>query len=386
MGRGALVGLALCYLVVYSVADGLLPLMPIYSQVLGATREIAGYYVAFVFFCISAGAVIGGRLSDRTHHHRLLLAAAGTLSIPATWLIGRAGNVWQLAAATGASWLLSGVILGTAGFVAGRLAPQKQRGRVFGILGMMISLGALIGGLVFGGMIDAWGYGKTTFVVSFSFALVPAAAVLAIRKGELSPAVPQTRSPIGVRWVSPAFLLVLAAEILAMTVAGTGNMGRSFLMNEKAFPNAAITATMAASGLVSLPLRFVLGWISDSRGRRGVMIASFAAGIASLLFFAVSQALWQFLAAAALLSIHAISVTLGPALVADIVRSERIGTALSVFQSAAWVGTISGYVYSGVSFPRLGMIPGLLVGALFPLAAIPILLLAQVTAGRPLRR
>jgi predicted MFS family arabinose efflux permease len=246
----------------------------------------------------------------------------------------------------------------------------------------MISLGGLTGGLTFGQMIDTWGYRKTTFVVSFLFALVPFAAVLAIRKGELSQAERSTRSPVGVRWVTPAFLLVLLSEILAMTAAGTGNMGRSLLMSEKAFSNAAITATMAVSGLVSLPVRFVLGWLSDALGRRGVMIASFVAGIASLLLFAVSQSLWQFFAAAALLSIHAISVTLGPALVADIVRSERIGTGLSIFQGAAWIGTISGYIYSGVSFPRLGMTPGLVVGALLPFASIPVLLLARPQSRR----
>jgi MFS family permease len=379
--KRTLIGLSLCYLVVYTIGNGLLPLMPIYAQSVGATREAAGYYVAFVFLCISAGALTGGRLSDTTRHHRILLVGAGTLSIPATWLIGRVGDVWQLALATGASWLLSGVILGIVGSIAGRQARDEERGRVFGILGVMISLSALIGGLTFGRMVDAWGYAKTTLVVSFFFALVPLAAFLEVGGGELSPARRATKVTIGAGWVSPAFLLVLVSEILGMTVAGTGNMARSLLMNEKAFPGSAITATMAVAGLVSLPLPFVLGWVSDALGRKSVIVASFVAGIASLLLFTVSQSLWQFSVATALLSIHAISVTLGPALIADIVRSDRVGTGLSVFQSAAWAGTISGYVYSGISFTRLGMTAAVMMGGVFPLVAIPFLLLAR-TANR----
>ena len=52
--------------------------------------------------------------------------------------------------------------------------------------------------------------------------------------------------------------------------------------------------------------------------------------------------------------------------VSDIVRKERVGTGVSLFQSAAWIGTIAGYVYSGAAFARLGMIPALMTGSIFP--------------------
>jgi len=368
------------------MGNGLLPLLPIYAIHLGATRETAGYYVAFSFLCVSAGALLGGRLSDLLRRRRPLLAGAGLASMAATWLIGRAGSVLQLALATGGSWLLGGLCLGIVGALAGKHADDRQRGRVFGILGMMVSLGSLIGGLTFGRIVDARGYGAMTSVASLVLLLIPLAALLPVDLGGAPTAKRVSRSAEGTAWISPAFLLLLVAEILAMTVAGTGNMGRSLLMSEKAFGGSQITTTMAVAGLVSLPLPFILGWLSDSLGRGVVMLASFAAGIASLLVLTVSQTLAEFSAATALLSLHAVSMTLGPALAADVVPAERVGTGVSFFQSAAWIGTIGGYIYSGISFPRFGMVPSLLAGAAFPAIAIVVLLarrsVAAVVTGR----
>jgi MFS family permease len=257
---------------------------------------------------------------------------------------------------------------------------------VFGILGMMISLASLVGGLTFGRMADAWGYGGMAEAAAVFEAIVPLTALLAV-PGAGSPIPKQAAgAPVRVRWVGAALLLLLGSEILAMTVAGSGNMGRSLLMNEKAFSGAAITSTAAIAGIVSLPLPFILGWLSDRVGRRGVMIGSFVAGIAALLLLPVSRSLWLFSAATALLSVHAVSMTLGPAFVVDIVPAEKVGAGVSLFQSAAWVGTIAGYIYSGVAFPRLGIIPALLAGAVFPVAAIPVLLLIRTAARTPVPR
>jgi MFS family permease len=362
------------------MGNGFLPLMPIYAQQCGATTEIAGYYVGFAFLCVSAGSLLGGRLSDRLSRRRFLLAAAGLVAIPATWLVGRVGNVWQLALATGVLWLIGGLCLGVVGAIAGTQAGENERGRVFGILGMMISLGALAGGLTIGRMVDAWGYPGMFTAVALLMAIIPAAALLLVSEGSFSPLKKYKPSPKGAGWLSIAFLLLLLSELLAMVAGGTGNMGRSLLMDEKAFTSAAITTTMAVGGIVSLPLPFALGWISDKVGRKSVLIASCIAGIAGLLLLIVARSLWQFSAAAALLSIHAISMTTGPAYVTDIVRPERVGTGVSLMQSAAWIGTILGYVYSGLAFPRLGMIVSLWVGSLFPLLAIPVLLLVRTAA------
>jgi MFS family permease len=377
MTRKTMLGLSLCYLAVFTMGNGFLPLMPIYAEKLGATEEIAGFYLAFAFLCVSAGALLGGRVSDLVRNRRLVLAAVGAAAVPATWLIGRVHNVAQLSIVTGAGWLLAGMSLGIVGAIVGKLAAPEERGRLFGILGVTISLGSLLGGFTFGRMAEVWGYGGMFTVVGLFMAIVPAAAILLVAEKPLDPATGTTELPGKARVATGAFLLILLAVILAWVAAGAGNMGRSISMDERGFSKAAITVTAAVGGIVSLPFPLILGWISDRVGRKSVIIASFLAGTACLLLLVVSRTLWQFWGAAALMSLHAISMSIGPAYAADIVGKERVGTAVSFIQSSTWIGTVIGYIYSGIAFQHYGMRPGLLVAAAFPLLAAILLLVIR---------
>ena len=109
------------------------------------------------------------------------------------------------------------------------------------------------------------------------------------------------------------------------------------------------------------------------------MIASFLAGTAFLLLLIVSRSLWQFWTVAALLSLHALSMSIGPAYVADLVRKERVGTGISLLQSCTWIGSIIGYIYSGIAFQNFGIRAGLVIAAAFPAFAVLILLLVTTS-------
>jgi MFS family permease len=236
-------------------------------------------------------------------------------------------------------------------------------------------------------MVDAWGYSGMSNVATLLGAITPAAALFLIDEGkEDSPA--RIRGWGGEKltrvahWAGAAFVLFILAEIMGNSASGPGNLGRSLSMNDNSFSNASITTTMAVGGLISLPFPFLLGRLSDVVGRRSIMIASFLAGTAGLLLLIVARPLWQFWAVAGLLAINGISTTVGPAYVADIVRKERVGTGISVFQSSTWVATIVGLIYAGSAFQRLGMRVGLALGAVLPLVGIFFLLLVR-TSARP---
>jgi predicted MFS family arabinose efflux permease len=86
------------------------------------------------------------------------------------------------------------------------------------------------------------------------------------------------------------------------------------------------------------------------------------------------------------MSVHAVSMTIGPAYVADLVRKDRVGTGISLFQSAAWIGTIVGLIYSGIAFQRLGMRISLAVGSLMPLLAVFVVVSIRSSAASRRRR
>jgi len=275
----------------------------------------------------------------------------------------------------GVQWFLVGVCLAVTAAIAGREAGERERGRVFGTLGTTISLGSLLGGLTMGRMTDAWGYPGMLSVSAGFILLIPVAAVLLVRKEPFEASrggIPEPRSfgPL----FTAAFLLLLLAQIFTTVSTAEGNLGRSLAMSAASFRSAEITTTAAIGGLVALPIPFLLGWLSDRVGRKPVMIASPLFGAASLLLLLVSRSLWQFYGVAVLSALMVISVTVGPALVADVVRQERVGTGLAFYQSSVWIGFIIGYASSGAAFQRLGMQAGLELGMLCTFMAVPLLL------------
>jgi len=372
-----LFGLVVCDCVIFTVGNGTTPLLPIYAKVLGASSATEGIYVALAYLCLAIGTVIGGRLSDRLQSRRSLLVLAGALLVPLQALMGLTRNVFQLIATTGLLWLAAGVTLATVGAIAGREADAAQRGKVFGFIGVSAGVGSLVGGLTIGPMVDAWGYPAMFFVLAGLTVLIPITALLTVKETQQDPASKLRTVPHPASFIGVAILLLLAAQLLGWVANGAGNMGRSISMNELNFSNTAITATAAIGGLLSLPLPLVLGWLSDRVGRKKVLITSYVAGTACLLILSVSQKLWQFWLVAALLSLLAVSMSVGPALVADIVSRERVGTAVSLFQSAQWLGTIVGFVYSGFAFQSLGIRSALAVASIAGVLAIVAALLIR---------
>lgn len=372
-----LFGLVVCDCIVFTMGNGTLPLLPIYAKVLGASSATEGIYVALAYLCLAIGTVIGGRLSDRLQSRRSLLVLAGALLVPLQALMGLTRNVFQLIATTGLLWLVAGVTLATVGAIAGREADAAQRGKVFGFIGVSAGVGSLVGGLTIGPIVDAWGYPTMFFVLACLTVLIPITALLTVKETQQEPASKLRTVPHPASFIGVAILLLLAAQLLGWVANGAGNMGRSISMNELKFSNTAITVTAAIGGLLSLPLPLALGWLSDRIGRKKVLIASYVAGTACLLILSVSQKLWQFWLVAALLSLLAVSMSVGPALVADIVRRERVGTAVSLFQSAQWLGTIVGFVYSGFAFQSLGIRSALAVASIAGVLAIVAALLIR---------
>jgi hypothetical protein len=60
MRKGQILSLFLCYLVPYTVGNGLIPLLPIYARQLGADSAVAGYYLAISYTAIAAGNLSAG--------------------------------------------------------------------------------------------------------------------------------------------------------------------------------------------------------------------------------------------------------------------------------------------------------------------------------------
>jgi MFS family permease len=374
MNKKQILTLFVSSLIVWTVGNGLVPLLPIYATQLGADPIMAGNYMAFSYFAIAAGAVSAGWVSDRFQHRKIPIVIAGLVAAPVALLTGLAGNIWSLSVLTAVLWFCGGLGLALIGILAGLSASENERGKIFGILSLTVGLGALIGGLASGFIVDRWGFTTLFSVVAVFLILWPLSGILLTEKKAEPDKIKDDRSK-NKSTFGRNFHLLLLASLVASIAGFIILLGRSLLMSDLEFSAMAISSTGAISGIVAMPLTLLMGWLSDRTGRKIYLYLGFVTGIASLSILAISTSLWQFSIASVLQAIFTgINGTVGNALVVDILPKESLGRGLALFGATSWIGGILGFAGAGYAFQNLGMFPTIIIGICLPLIAIVLLI------------
>ncbi|MFN8529289.1 MAG: MFS transporter [Anaerolineae bacterium] len=373
MPRRQLIALFVCSLSMWTVAQGLLALLPVYATRLGADPGLTGGYLAIAFAGITLGTVATGWLSDRFQRRKLVLVIVAVVNGVATWLMGFASAFWQLVILTTVVWFFFGVGLTLISILAGMFAGESERGKIFGILATNTSLGALIGGVVSGPIADQLGYPTLFLIAGLCWATVPLSVLfLQDRTTPLTgrAAVPQPvkESALGIN-----FNLLIAATTIGFGASFAAVLGRPLVMNQAGFNQADISGAVAMGGLVSLPFPFLVGWLSDRVGRYGLVALCFLISAAGLLMLAFAVQLWHYWIATILLSGVGVSLAIGPALVTDLVPSKVLGTALARYGAAPPVGAVIGFLSTGYAIEAFGMMPTLIGAALLTVGAVALL-------------
>ena len=142
MTKKQMAALFVCMLIPWTIGSGLVPLLPLFAISKGADPAIAGYYLAFSYLGLTAGALSAGWVSERLHHRRLPLIAVCLLSIPITWLLGRVNDIWSLSVITALLWFCGGVGMALTGILTALAA-------IGAALSFALLLGAGLVGIIF---------------------------------------------------------------------------------------------------------------------------------------------------------------------------------------------------------------------------------------------
>lgn len=368
-------------LVVWSVGNGLLPLLPKYATTLGAGEVAIGIYLGTAYAAIALGSASAGWLADHLGRIKIQMILLPLPICPLFVVTSWVTSFWQVVLLTGMVWWFGGVSLTLASIVAGLSAAPGQRGAVMGLLAFTAPLGSVIGGFGIGLLADALGFSGMWIVLGLVWLVSPLAGLFVedVAPGPKSSEKAVARA--GGLWL-PAFVLLLACGVLGAFGTFLGGFGRSLAM--RSFSNSAITSTVAVSGIVTLPFPIVLGYLSDRFGRIRFLGLCYLLGVAGLVVYSGAVLLWQFWAGAALVAfVSYVSTGVGSALVVDLVHRSSVSRGLALYSAMGWVGGILGFAAGGVLFADVGYARGFLVGA--ALLGVSLVLLVPIARAAPRR-
>ena len=374
ISRKQLASLFVCSLVPWIVGNGLLPLLPVYAVKLGADSAMAGFYLAISYLALALGAVSAGWVSASRYRRKLPLIIISMAGAPFAWLMGHVNSIWALTLLTALLWFCGGMGLSLIGILTGMSAGEKERGKTFGILSLTSGLGAVVGGLGTGWLVRNWGY-TTMFSALAVVMLVWPLTALFLEEKEDKKSQPDENltgklSPLGI-----SYFLLFSASIMVSVVGFFIVLIRSFAMSGMGFGPLEITSTGAVGGLISMPLPFLMGWLSDRIDRKSFLIAGYLSAVAALILLAFSHALWHFWLVFVLQGIGVGSTgSIGNAWVTDLIPRASLGKGLALYGSAGWIGGIIGFGLAGTMLQHLGHVPTFIIGGCLGLSAVGFLI------------
>lgn len=139
----------------------ILPLLPFYSERLGASATVVGELVSTYALCQLISGPILGQLSDRHGRRPLLLVSqAGTLA--GFFLLAFAGKIWMLFIARAIDGATAGNLTIAQAYISDVTKPEN-RAKSFALIGIAFGFGFLVGPAISGFLAHYHGYQAPIF-------------------------------------------------------------------------------------------------------------------------------------------------------------------------------------------------------------------------------
>jgi MFS family permease len=371
-----------------AATEAIYPLLPIFvTRVLGASAVSVGVIEGAADAISSVLKIVAGRASDRLGRRKPFVIAGYSVAGLVRPLIAFA-TIWQHVLAVR---LVDRVGKGLRGAprdaMLGALAPDGERGRVFGYHRAMDHAGAVVGPLAATAFL--WCFPddyRTLFALSIvpgllaiaMLTFVPEVAVTARgnSSGSADAAATAARSA-GERRPKAGYPTELQRFLVILTLFALGNSTDAFLLLRLSDAGLAVTylpIAWAGLHLVKSSLAARGGALSDRFGRRRLIIAGWLLYAVVYAGFAFSESLAALLVWFLVYGVHfALAEGSEKALIADLAPPHLHGSAFGWYNAVLGFAALGASVLFGVLWTRFSPATAFLTGAALALTAAGLL-------------
>jgi MFS family permease len=362
----------------------LYPVLPVFlTHTLKATGSIVGVVDGVAQATQNIVQGVSGALSDKLQKRKSIALAGYLLSAVAKPLMGLS-TVWQ--GVFGAR-LLDRFGAGTRSAPRDALiassVDEKDRGRAFGLEGVGDNAGAFLGPLLAVFLLYVLHLGiRTVFYLAIIPGLLAFFMILLVKE---HPAAVTAKSKIDVSL--RRFPKVYWKYLLATALFGLGNFSNAFLILRTQEIGASLETTIliyAAFNLVAALISYPAGSLSDTLGRKRILLASFVIFLIASLGFALTQNIFLVAALFVVYGVYqGIFRGVGKALASDCVPEHLRASGVGWYSTTVGLLQLVASVVAGVLWDRMGHATVFYYGAVFGLVgSIALLLLIPRTPGR----
>jgi MFS family permease len=353
----------------------LYPVLPVFlTQTLHASGSIVGLVDGFAQALQNIVQGFSGTLSDKLQRRKPIALAGFFLSAISKPLMGMA-TVWP--ALFGAR-LLDRLGAGTRSaprdaLIASSVA-EENRGRAFGLEGAGDNAGAFLGPLLTLMLLYAVGVDiRTVFYLAIIPGLLAFAMVVLVTEHRAAVHA-EAKIDISLRQFPRDYWKFL----LVMALFGIGNSSNAFLILQTQDIGASLPTTIliyAAYNLVAALISYPAGWLSDTWGRKNVLLVCFLVFLIAYLGFALTRNVFLIGGLFAFYGLYqGIFRAVGKAFAASFVPDQLRASGVGWYSSTVGLLQLVASVVAGLLWDRIGHAAVFYYGAVFAAVGIVALL------------
>lgn len=370
-------------------SEMLVPILPLFITVtLGASPTSLGVIEGLAESVASLLRAPAGWLADRMGRRKPLVVAGYGISGAAKAAMGLATAWPAVLALRCVERLGKGLRTPPRDALLAESAPAADRGRAFGLHRAMDSLGAAIGPLLGWWLLARWrplgaeAYRRVFYVSAIPAALSVLVLLLFVRAGRHTPAPRRTLAEQAVA-LGPAFRRFLIVD----AVFQLGNSSNAFVLlrtQAAGWSASAVSLVYVAFNVTLTLLAWPLGTISDSTGRRPLLLAGYLVYALTYGLLALWATRTGVVVAFLLLALHtALLDGQAKAMIADLVPRDLRATAYGAHATVVGLSLLPASIAAGALWQHVNHAAPFWLGGALALAAA-LLLVRMLPAHREL--